>query len=176
MSRKLHIGGTQVKPGWEILNANDAPYVDHRCDARDLACFPDNTFEAIYASHILEHFDYQNDVEAVLKEWFRVLAPGGKAYISVPDMDILARLLLDRENLNLQERYSVMRMIFGGHVDQYDYHYVGLNQDFLASFLTGAGFVNILRVSNFGLFDDTSSKALKGTPISLNVIAHKPAS
>ena len=66
-----------------------------------------------------------------------------------------------------------MRMIFGGHVDEYDYHAVGLNQDFLASFLHSAGYVNIRRVQNFGLFQDTSSMVFKGVAISLNMMAEK---
>jgi predicted SAM-dependent methyltransferase len=68
----------------------------------------------------------------------------------------------------------VMRMMFGGHVDAYDYHYVGLNQEFLAYFLSRAGFANIRRVEEFGLFDDTSNMRFKGIPISCNLIATKP--
>ena len=64
-----------------------------------------------------------------------------------------------------------MRMIFGGHVDKYDYHVVGLNEEFLSSLLLSAGFTNLRRVSEFGFFEDTSSMKFKGTFISLNVSA-----
>lgn len=67
-----------------------------------------------------------------------------------------------------------MRMIFGGHIDRHDYHQVGLDADFLATFLTEAGFVNLRRVPSFGLFQDTSTMLWKGFPISLNVTAEKP--
>ena len=66
-----------------------------------------------------------------------------------------------------------MRMIFGGHIDKYDYHLVGLNEEFLRSYLHSAGFVGIRRVSGFGLFNDTSSMTLKAIPISLNMVAMK---
>jgi len=66
-----------------------------------------------------------------------------------------------------------MRMIFGGHIDKYDYHLVGLNEEFLTGYLHAAGFVGIRRVANFGFFDDTSSMELKTIPISLNMIAVK---
>lgn len=50
---------------------------------------------------------------------------------------------------------------------------MGINEDFLAQFLGASGFVNIQRVDNFGLFDDTSSMVFKGVAVSLNVIAEK---
>ena len=68
-----------------------------------------------------------------------------------------------------------MRMMFGGHIDEYDYHYVGLSLDILGYFLHQAGYTNINRVQEFGFFDDTSVFKFKGIPISLNVIAEKPA-
>jgi FkbM family methyltransferase len=174
MSRKLHIGGNQKSTDWEILNVVPGPYVDHLCNARDLSRFPDNTFTDIYASHVLEHFDYINELDAVLKEWYRVLAPGGTLYISVPDLDVLAHLVTLKDQLTVEELFSVMRMIFGGHTDKYDYHLVGLNQDFLMSFLDNAGFANIQKVHHFSFFNDANCQLFKGGPISLNMIAVKP--
>ena len=104
-----------------------------------------------------------------------MLAPGGMLHISVPDMDTLAQLFLDRQQLSMDERFLVMRMMFGGHVDKYDYHVVGLNEEFLLRFLFAAGFVQAARVPEFGICDDTSSLTLKGTLISLNVTALKSA-
>ena len=176
MERKLHIGGWVAATGWEILNANPGPVVDHIGDAADLSRFADDTFSVIYASHVAEHFDYKNALLATLTEWRRVMTPGGMLYVSVPDLDVLARLFVDREKLSGQDRYLVMRMIFGGHVDQYDYHLVGLNQEFLVDFLLTAGFTDVCKAGNFGLFQDTSSMMFKGIPISLNLTARKPAS
>lgn len=173
MARKLHIGGKARSEGWEVLNANPAPYVDHVCNANDLSQFAADTFEAIYASHVVEHLDYKDELAAALSGWNRVLAPGGKIYVSVPDMDVLARLLLDKNMLSVNERFMVMRMMFGGHVDQYDYHVVGLTEEFLGYFLTVSGYVNIRKVPGFGLFDDTSAMTFKGVPISLNMRAEK---
>jgi len=175
MNRKLHIGGLQKAEGWEILNANPGPHVNHACNANDLSLFADDTFTEIYASHIVEHLDYIDELAATLKEWNRVLIPNGKIYISVPDMDILAELFLAKEKLNVNERFQVMRMMFGGHIDKYDYHVVGLNLEFLSHYLFTSGFENIKRVKFFGLFEDTSCLVLKGVPISLNLIAEKTA-
>ncbi len=174
--RQLHIGGQVRKDGWEVLNVSPAPYVDHVCNAGNLTIFHDNTFDVIYASHILEHLDYNGALLAALKEWQRVLKPSGTIYISVPDMDVLAALfLLSKERLATGERFEVMRMMFGGHIDNYDYHFVGLNEEFLTDFLASAGFENIRRVEEFGFFDDTSSHKFRNVPISLNMVAGKPA-
>ncbi|MDD5730437.1 MAG: methyltransferase domain-containing protein [Candidatus Omnitrophica bacterium] len=43
--------------------------------------FPDNTFDAVIISHVLEHI--QEDVKA-LKELYRIIKPGGWATIAVP--------------------------------------------------------------------------------------------
>jgi predicted SAM-dependent methyltransferase len=174
MIRRLHIGGESKSDGWEVLNANPAPYVDHVCNANDLSQFAEETFSEIYASHIVEHLDYKGELMRTLKEWNRVLAPGGKIYISVPDLDVLADLILQKDKLTGEERFFVMCMMYGGHVDKYDYHVVGLNEEFLTEYLGAAGFVNLIKVSEFGLFDDTSSMKYKGVPISLNMIAEKP--
>lgn len=174
MTRRLHIGGQVRTPGWEVLDANPGPCVDHVANASDLSGFGENSFDQIYASHVVEHFDYQNNqLENTLKQWWRVLTPAGTLCVSVPDLDVLARLFVDRSLLSMQDRFLVMRMIFGGHMDKYDYHLVGLNEEFLTYYLEQAGFSNMRRVSDFGLFNDTSLMLVKGIPISLNMIAVK---
>lgn len=175
-SRKLHIGGKTPAPGWEILNIMDAPGVDHPGNANDLSQFEAGSFESIYASHIAEHLDYIGELHATLKEWRRVLAPGGTLYISVPDLDILSEMMLDKDGISFDQRFNVMRMIFGGHVDEHDFHKVGLNEEFLTRFLTDSGFVDIERVEEFSLFEDTSAHRFAGRLISLNMIAKNPAS
>lgn len=172
--RRLHIGGKQISAGWEILNINPAFYVDHIGNANDLSQFADGTFAEIYASHVVEHFDYRDELKNTLNEWRRVLEPGGRVMISVPDLDILANLLVADGSLSCDDRFFVMRMMFGAHSDQHDYHVVGLNEEFLSRFLYESGYVNIRRVEEFGLFDDTSSMVFGGVGISLNMIAEKP--
>jgi len=64
MGRKLHIGGEVRAPGWEVLNAMPADYVDHLGNAMDLSKFPDGTFSDVYASHIAEHFDFTGQIQS----------------------------------------------------------------------------------------------------------------
>jgi len=174
MARKLHIGGHIAASGWEVLDANPGPVVDHVGNAADLSNFADNTFSEIYASHVVEHFDYKNEILSALKEWRRVMLPGGVLYVSVPDLDVLSRLFLNRETLTRTDRFWVMRMIFGGHLDQYDYHRVGLNDELLADVLGVAGFTDVVKVADFGLFQDDSALKFKGVSISLNMRCCKP--
>ena len=171
--RKLHIGGKAFHPEWEILNTVPAKSVDHVGDAKDLSRFGDEIFSEIYASHVLEHFDYVSELDAVLKEWTRVLKPGGKLYISVPDMDKLASLFLMKDKLNLQKRFDVLRMMFGGQTSSYDYHKVGFNREILEIFLIKAGFINLRVVDDFGIFKDTSTMIFCEVPISINIMAEK---
>jgi len=174
VNRRLHIGGVEQKDGWEILNTIKGEFVDHVRQADDLTVFEENSFIEIYASHVLEHMDFTGEIQNALKEWFRVLTPGGKIYISIPDLDVLARLFLNKD-LSLDDRFYVVKMIFGGHIDQHDYHKVGLDEELLTNFVSNAGFTNITRVDEFGLFNDTSNFKYAGTPISINIIAIKPS-
>ena len=174
MQRKLHIGGRVRSPGWENFNVQPGPNVDHVGDAVDLSRFADATFSEIYASHVLEHFSYNGPLLQALKQWHRVLVPGGVMRLSVPDLEVLAELFLQRQRFDANQRFHIMRMMFGGQMDAHDVHLVGLNAEFLAGYLQAAGFESLQRVASHGLFDDTSSMEWAGTPISLNVQAVKP--
>jgi predicted SAM-dependent methyltransferase len=168
---KLHIGGVERKEGWHVLNARPAETVDFVGDIRDLSRFADGSIEAVYASHVLEHTGLR-DLEPTLAGIHRVLCDGGTFYVSVPDLDILCRHFLSPE-LTPQQKFQVMRMMFGGQTHEHDFHHVGFNRVFLQSFLARAGFRRVERVASFGLFADTSEFRPFGTPISLNMVAVK---
>lgn len=169
---KLHIGGRQVKEGWTIINALDLPGVDIVGDVMDLSQFPDESCDAVYASHVLEHVPQQKVINT-MSGIARILKKDGKFFCSVPDLDILSRLLI-HEKLDVQQKYHVMRMMFGGQVDEYDFHYIGYTWDFFKELFAGqSGFKKMTRVEDFGLFDDTSNFKPYGILISLNIIFEK---
>jgi predicted SAM-dependent methyltransferase len=171
---KLDIGGTQPHPDWKILDIEPRPEVDFVGDAADLSQFPDESISTIYASHVLEHFHYGLDYELsfVLAEWFCVLVPGGQLMLSVPNLRTLCWLYCDPTNTK-EERFTLMRIMFGGQVNEYDVHKVGFDADILTEFLTDVGFAHIKVVDEFHLFEDDSTLRWKGHLISLNVIATK---
>lgn len=54
-------------------------------DATHCANIPDGVFLTVYASHVLEHLA---DPWSALRNWFRLLAPGGFLLVSVPHRDL----------------------------------------------------------------------------------------
>ena len=168
---KLHIGGESVKDGWKILNISQKPGVDFIGDISDLSMFENDSASDVYASHVFEHV-IQAKVLDTLKEIRRILKPGGKFYVSVPDLDILCHTFIN-PMASTEIKFHVMRMMFGGQVDDHDFHFFGWNQVFLVDFLSQAGFTAANRVDSFGLFSDTSDYKPYGIPISLNVVATK---
>ncbi|MBF0179814.1 MAG: methyltransferase domain-containing protein [Magnetococcales bacterium] len=170
---RLHIGGKEVKEGWKILNIQAGPGVDYVGSCTDLGRFPDECCDEIYASHVLEHVPHNKGVVLTLREWRRVLKPGGIARISVPDLDTLCWLFV-HPRLDPKARHHIMNMMYGGQRDAHDFHLVGLNWAILAQYLEQAGFREARQVKFFSLFNDTSSfTPYFGIPISLNVEAIK---
>ena len=74
---KLHVGcGSKIFPGWTNLDIDDLPGIDIIDDARKLSKIPDESWEIIYACHILEHLG-RHEVEDVLKVWNTKLLKNG---------------------------------------------------------------------------------------------------
>jgi predicted SAM-dependent methyltransferase len=99
--RVLHVGcGSKRQPqmpklfhgeGWQEIRLDIDPGAqpDIIADLMDMAPVPDNSMDAVFSSHNVEHvFIYQ--VPKVLSEFFRVLKPGGFALITLPDIQQVA--------------------------------------------------------------------------------------
>jgi ubiquinone/menaquinone biosynthesis C-methylase UbiE len=96
--RKLEIGpGAERIEGFETLNIAPGPGVDHVADAAERLPFDDGTFSVVYASHVLEHVPWYL-TERALREWARVLAPGGLLEVWVPDGLKIARAFVEAED------------------------------------------------------------------------------
>ena len=155
-----------------ILNIQKNDGVDFIGDISDLSQFEDNSIDEIYASHVVEHINQKN-IKKTLSGIHRVLTTNGKFYISVPDMDVLCRIFISKE-APTKVKFHVMRMMFGGQIDEFDFHYFGWNLEFLKDYLSSAGFKKIEKVKFFSIFNDTSNYApYNEVPISLNIIAYK---
>jgi protein O-GlcNAc transferase len=168
---RLHIGGLQVKNGWKILNVEAHEGVDFVGDVRDLSAFGDDCCSEIYASHVLEHVA-QAEVLPVLNELHRMLCPGGKLYVSVPDLETLSWLFLSPA-LDAAAKFHVMRMMFGGQTTPHDFHQIGYCFEFLVDYLREVGFESVEHVESLGLFNDTSEFVFSGHRISLNLVVTK---
>ena len=76
--------------------------------------FPDGEFDAVYHSHVLEHFDREGGLR-LLRECHRVLQPGGCLRVVVPDLESIARGYLEaleavRTDKGGAARYEWMRL------------------------------------------------------------------
>jgi len=120
------------------------------------------------------NFDYRDQLVETLKEWCRVLAPAGTLCVSVPDLDSVARLFLDRSLLSVQDRFLVIAHdLCADTSTSTNYHLVGLNERVPNELLQAGGFTSIRRVPSFGLFQDTSCLELKNIPISFKHDRHQ---
>ena len=167
---RLHIGGLVRKPGWQVLNVQAGEHVDHVGDLRDLSRFADRSFDMVYASHVYEHLGHRGELQKALEGIARILRPGGRFFISVPDLKTLSYFFAHPQ-ITDQQRKIIMCMMFGSQNDAYDFHYVGLWDTYLATLLMDAGFPDVYRVHTFDLFEDTSTQRLGDTLISLNMVA-----
>ncbi|MDQ5877298.1 MAG: protein O-GlcNAc transferase, partial [Pseudomonadota bacterium] len=167
---RLHVGGREPRAGWKILDVKPGPGVDYVADVRDLSAFEEGSCAEIYCSHVLEYLG-MGDILPVLENFHRMLVPGGRLSISVPDIDTLSWLMLSPQ-YSKAAKFEVMRRMFGGQHDEFDFHSIGLNLDFLCDYLHGVGFSAIEHVESLGIFDDASEEAsFNGISISLNLIA-----
>lgn len=169
---KLHIGGKEPAAEWKILNIQPGPNVDFVGNCTDLSQFSDESVASIYASHVLEHLSHQKELSTALREFHRVLMPDGTIMVSVPDLDKLCRELINPNN-SPEIHFQFLLIMFGGQLDEHDFHKMGFTWDILRTCLHLAGFRDIHRVEEFGLFDDASSLRVGDALISLNVQAKK---
>ncbi len=171
---RLNIGGQEKREGWTILDVNPGPIVDIVGNLCDLSGIASASCDEIYASHVLEHVSYREDLPRVLGDLFRILKPGGRFMVAVPDLQVLCAMFAHPQ-MQPADRNEIMHMIFGGQEDIYDRHLTGFNFQILGTYLAMAGFDPIDQVRSFGLFQDGSEIQFLGYPISLNVVAIKPS-
>jgi predicted SAM-dependent methyltransferase len=90
----LNLGcGSRYLDGWMNLDISPvSPYVQ-ACNLLNGIPFPDNTFEFVYHSHLLEHIPRSRSAD-ILKECCRVLKPGCVIRVVVPDLERITRLYL----------------------------------------------------------------------------------
>jgi len=82
--------------------------VDHQFDIQSIP-YPDNSFDLVFASHVLEYV--KNDRQAI-QEIKRVLRPGGLAFLPVP--------MLHEKTIDFEERPPNKRIIRETGIDYFD--------------------------------------------------------
>ncbi len=95
---KLNLGcGDKHLPHYinvDIVESRLGHKPDVVCDIRVLEPFKDQTVDEVLAVHVIEHV-HRWEVLGVLKEWFRVLRPGGKIVLETPNLLSACKALLE---------------------------------------------------------------------------------
>ena len=172
---KINLGsGDSPIAGFTNVDAlPDAPGVDLVADISKPLPLDDGSADLVYASHVLEHFPHGQTLE-LLRDWRRVLRPGGQLLVAVPDLDVIARMLVERRGWFTPPNEPWVGAIYGGQKDEYDFHKTGFTAPWLAYQLGEAGFGRVRRVDRFegiGRTDTSHSPAPFGVNLSLNMIA-----
>lgn len=97
----------------------------------------DNSVDEIYASHCLEHFSHR-DTEKVLREWVRVLKPGGRLRLAVPDFRAICS-----EYLRGEKQFDLNGFVMGGHQRHDDIHGALFDRVSLVMLLQRLGVENV---------------------------------
>ncbi len=124
--------------------------------------YADESVSEIVASHCLEHFSHRQTC-FVLQDWVRVLKPGGKIRIAVPDFEEVAKLYLAGAPVNVQG------YVMGGHNDGDDKHGCLFDREALTELMMDCGLERI------GAWDAAPLGCAAG-PHSLNLQGFKPSS
>lgn len=109
---RLHLGcGTNLRPGWvNIDRVARVPGVVTDVDPASLP-YPDGTVSEILAEHVFEHFSFAEE-SSVWHEMARVLRPGGRLTIEVPDFEWVCHSFVEAQD-DWRDFYRV------GHPDHY---------------------------------------------------------
>lgn len=176
---RLHLGCGPIRlDGFCNVDAMDTAAVDVIDDIRTLSRFKNGSAKEIYACHVLEHFSH-DEVPVLLKRWSAVLIPGGIIRISVPDIDRIVRIYHKNfAHFETPGNTPWIGLIYGGQVNQYDFHKTGFNACWLKVLLEKAGFEHCEEYPHFphfvqGTQDGSLAKEPFGEYLSLNMIAVK---
>ena len=135
---KLNIGcGIYALPGYVNVDIAVLPGVNVVCDATNMtAVYPEwlNKVEVIQCFHTFEHFKRSDAIRALF-QWHRLLSPGGKLNIELPDLLQLCQLVALGDTSDLTLSY-----IFGPQDREAQSHPWGWTQETLTAALQSAGF------------------------------------
>lgn len=145
---RAHLGPGQNNyiDGWINCDANIfTGKADRWIDLRNPLPFPDNSLDAVYSHHVVEHLP---DMDAHFRDVLRVLKPGGVYRVGGPDADVaIARY--QAGDLDWFGVWPDKRRTSGGRLNNFLFcrgeHVALLTEDFLRELLEDAGFSSIQR-------------------------------
>ena len=162
---KLNLGsGSTRLEGYTNIDCDPMVEPDVISRVEDLD-YGDNTFEAIYMSHLLEHLRLE-DARTLLFNCHKWLHEGCKLFISVPDLGVLAELLVEGV-----ESHIIIEIIYGKPDKPVEKrHQWGYTEISLKRELEVVGFKVL---GKFSPLLDSSGYKICGRLVSLNMVGLK---
>lgn len=148
---RLNLGcGDKILPGYvnvDVVEARAGMKPDVICDLHDLAPFEDDSADEILSVHVVEHF-WRWEIRDVLREWVRVLKPGGRMIVECPNLLSACQTFLQNPDQFSREDSSGQRtmwVFYGdpGWKDPLMIHRWGYTPGSLTMLLQEAGLANV---------------------------------
>lgn len=148
---RLNLGcGDKVLEGFinvDVAPARKGNEPDIISDIKNLSVIEDNYADEVMAIHVVEHFYYW-EVFDLLKEWKRVLKPGGKIILECPNILHAAKMLLKNPSEATSSTAAAsMWVMYGdpGWKDPLMCHRWGYSPDSLKKVLEEVGFKDVMQ-------------------------------
>lgn len=107
---RLNIGcGEWIQDGWTNIDNQQLEGVDLVATVPPIP-YADGSVDEIAAIHFLEHLDHPTGAE-FLRECFRVLRPGGRLGVVVPDTWIIMREYVKQSAIGVEFPFGVVRAV-----------------------------------------------------------------
>ncbi len=141
-------------PEWHELRLDVDPGVepDVVASITDMSPVPDASVDAVYSHHNIEHI-FAHEVPLAMREFFRVLRPGGEVLLATPDLQNVARTIASGRLEDTLYRsgsgpISALDVVYGLRSDiltgrEFMAHRTGFTRGTLARKLGAAGFAEI---------------------------------
>jgi tetratricopeptide (TPR) repeat protein/SAM-dependent methyltransferase len=147
---RLNLGcGDKILDGYinvDVVESRSGKKPDLLCDLRHLKPFADNSVDEILSVHVVEHF-WRWEVLDILKEWVRVLKPGGKMVLECPNLKSACEEFLKNPEAAAfggPEGQRSMWVFYGDPrwKDPYMVHRWGYTPESLAKLMSEAGLID----------------------------------
>ena len=151
--KKLNLGcGDKILAGYinvDVVESRGGAKPDVVCDLHRLTPFEDDSVDEILSVHVIEHF-WRWEVSSVLKEWVRVLKPGGFMILECPNLLSAAAELLKNPLAGAgagPEAQRTMWVFYGDPAweDPYMIHRWGYTPESLIELMEEAGLVDVMQ-------------------------------